>query len=83
MFATYKIWLAIIETLLSSIYIVFLLSRYEEDDPSAAFISPICSHFVDQITVCTLFGLFILRYFINMHYGHMASDKEGFFTTDM
>ena len=39
------------------------------------FISPICSHFVDRITVCTLFGLFILGYFINMHYGHIASDK--------
>ena len=33
------------------------------------FVSPICSHFVDQ------FGLFILGYLINMDYGHIASDK--------
>ena len=45
------------------------LLRYEEDD------SPIGSHFVDQITVRTLFGLFILGYFINMDYGHIASDN--------
>ena len=42
----------------------FSLFRYEEDD-----------HFVDRITVCTSFGLFILGYFINMYYGHIASDK--------
>ena len=39
------------------------------------FISPICNHFVDRTTVRTSFGLFILEYFINMHYGHIASDK--------
>ena len=39
------------------------------------FISPICSHFVDRITVRTSFGLFVLMYFIKMHYGHIASDK--------
>ena len=32
------------------------------------FISPICSHFVDRITICTSFGLFTLGYFINMDY---------------
>ena len=31
--------------------------------------------FVDQITIHSFFGLFILGYFINMHYGHIASDK--------
>ena len=39
------------------------------------FISPIWSHFVDWITFRTSFGLVILGYFINMHYGHIASDK--------
>ena len=39
------------------------------------FISLICSHFVDRITVRTSFGLFILGYFITMDYGHIASDK--------
>ena len=39
------------------------------------FSSPIRSHFVDRITVCTWFGLFILGYFINMDYGHIASDE--------
>ena len=37
-------------------------------------------HFADMqpfcwITACTSFGLLILGYFINMHYGHIASDK--------
>ena len=35
----------------------------------------ICSHFVDRITVRTSFDIFILGYFINMPYGHIASDK--------
>ena len=47
----------------------FLLLRYLH------FAGPICSHFVDRITVRTSFGLFILWYFINMHYGHIASDN--------
>ena len=56
---------AITETLLSSIYIVcvFLLWRYEED---GIFISPICSHLADRITIHTSFGLFILGYFVSM-----------------
>ena len=45
------------------------------DTKKLMFISLICSHFVDRFTVCTSFGLFILGYFINMHYGHIASDK--------
>ena len=38
---------------------------------------PVIVHlrYVDQITIRTLFGLFILGYFINMHCGHIASDK--------
>ena len=50
----------------------FSLLRYEEDDPTAACLF---RHFVDRITVRTLFGLFNLEYFINMHYSHIASDK--------
>ena len=52
----------------------FSLLSYEEY-VGGMFISPICSHFVDRITVCTSFGLFILGYFINMHCGHIASDN--------
>ena len=39
------------------------------------FVLLICSHFVDRITVRTSFDIFILGYFINMPYGHIASDK--------
>ena len=54
----------------------FSLLRYEEDDPSVA-----CSF--RQYATILLIGspsvlclvLFILGYFINMHYGHIASDK--------
>ena len=40
----------------------FSLLRYV----GGKFILPICSHFVDWITVRTSFGLFILGYYINM-----------------
>ena len=54
----------------------FSLLRFEKRCPvGGMFILPLCSHFVDRIIVCTSFGLFILGYFINMHYGHIASDK--------
>ena len=38
------------------------------------FVIP-CVYFVDRITIRTSFGLFILGYFINIDYGHIASDK--------
>ena len=54
----------------------FSLLRFEKDYSSAA-----CSFrryaaiLLIRITVRTSFGLFILGHFINMHYGHIASDK--------
>jgi len=55
----------------------FSLLRYEEDDPSVAssFRQYAAILLIVRMTICTSFGLFILRYLINIHYGHIASDK--------
>ena len=78
MFATWIMSTAITETLLvlSSMYVrLFGVEIRRRWPVGGMFVSPICSHFVDRITVRTSFGLFNLFYLINMHYAHIASDK--------
>ena len=60
----------------STLFVRFFVVEIRRRWPvGVMFISLIFGHFVDRITVCTSFGLFIFGYFINMHYGHIASDK--------